>query len=70
MEFGNISELIFDDVNVGNSNLRILTNDGRNVSRLLVASKLPKIQHKHGNGSNSNSKEIYSILKPTFIKVK
>ena len=63
MEFGNISELIFDDVNVGNSNLRILTNDGRNVSRLLVASKLPKIQYKHGNGSNCKTKSQARSIK-------
>ena len=62
MEFGSISELIFDDVNVGNSNLRILTNDGQNVSKLLIASKLPKLQHKYGNGSscktNSRARSI------------
>ena len=63
MEFGNISELIFDDVIVGNSNLRILTNDGRNVSNLLVASKLPKIQHKRGNGSNCKTKSQARSIK-------
>ena len=52
MEFGNVSELILDDVNVGNSNLRILANDGQNISKLLLASRLPTIQHKYGNGNN------------------